>query len=359
MNRNRYARFALSRHTARTHFSSNGIFDAANPSGYSPYSLKRVYSYNASYTGKGIKIAIVLALDNVGLRQNMEIFCRKYSLPVPELSVYYPFGRAQSTSDEWLTESSLDTQWVHAFAPDAELLVVFSENADVDSLLSTAEYAQKTLSADIVGMCFGTDESAADKTLSDFMKDGGIFVASSGDIGGKVSFPSTSPDCISAGGTNLLLSASGSRLSETAWRNGGGGESDVFEIPFYQGRFFNVYGMSDGMRGTPDVSMMANYNPGVPVYVSQLGGWTTVGGTSLSAACFTGMCACIKQKHPEITTSADMLSFLYSNAGGDGYEFPQYNFYDVTIGKSGDNYAMKGWDFATGLGSPVLRQILS
>lgn len=352
------ARFPLSEHVFRTHFGGGSVFVPTPVSGYVPEMMQKAYSYNGTWTGKGVKIAVVCAFDNEALEENMRIFCERFSLEVPMVSVFYPDGKSSGISREWLTESSLDTQWAHVFAPSAELAAVFSKDTSVEGLLYGAEYAQKELSADIICMCFGTEESTADEGLAGFMGDGGIFVASSGDMGGVVSFPSTSPDCISVGGTNLALSASGKRLSETAWINGGGGKSDVFEIPFYQGRFFNIYGMTDGMRGTPDVSMMANYNPGVPVYVSQLGGWTTVGGTSLSAACFSGICACIKEKHPEIITSQDMLSFLYAKAGGDGYEFPQYNFYDITIGKSGDNYAEKGWDFATGLGSPVIRQIL-
>ena len=354
-----FTRRPLSVHAFHPHFEGAENFDELMIPGYSPHMVKKAYSYDENVSGKGVKIAVVTALDNVAILENAGVFCSEFGIEEPDISAYYPFGRADNTSREWLIESSLDTQWLHAFAPDAVLAVVFAKNADVKNLLSAAEYAQKQLSADVICMCFGTEESVSDESLSAFMKDGGIFVASSGDVGGRASFPSTSPYCISAGGTNLFLSPSGRRISETAWINGGGGKSDVFEIPFYQGRFFNIYGMADGMRGTPDVSMMANYNPGVPVYVSQLGGWTTAGGTSLSAACFAGMCACIKQKHPEITTSVDMLSFLYSKAGGDGYELPQYNFYDVTIGKSGDNYAMDGWDFATGLGSPVLRRILS
>ena len=322
-----------------------------------PEILRRVYSFDSSFVGEGVRIAIVCALDDVALQQNMDVFCQRFGLEKTGISVFYPFGRTEDTSDGWLLESSLDTQWIYVFAPKAKMNVVFSKDSSVTSLLDAAEYAQKTLSADIICMCFGTDESASDGVLSGFMNDGKIFVSSSGDVGGSVSFPSSSPCCISVGGTDLST-LSGKRYSETAWKNTGGGKSDVFDIPFYQGRFFNIYGKSLGMRGTPDVSMCANYSAGVPVYVSQLGGWKMVSGTSLSASCFAGICACIKQKHPEIVTSEDMLSYLYNKAGGDGYAFPQYDFYDITVGRSGENYAERGWDFATGLGSPVIRQLL-
>ena len=352
------AKFPLSFHAFRTHFNGGDVFSQDFHSGYTPDVMRKAYSYNGKFSGEGVKIAIVSAFDNEAIEQNVTVFSQRFSLPVPKISVYYPDGKGQSTSREWLVESSLDTQWAHVFAPKAELMVVFSKNASVENLLSAAEYAKSTLSADVICMCFGTDESASDRELSLIFEDGGIFVSSSGDVGGRVSFPSSSPYCVSVGGTDLSLSPSGRRQQETAWKDGGGGASRVFEIPAFQGRFFNIFGMADGMRGTPDVSMSASFSPGVPVFVSQLGGWTNVGGTSLACACFSGVCAGIKERHPEIETSTDVLSFLYSKAGGDGYVFPQYDFHDITVGKSGDNFAGKGWDFATGLGSPVISQIL-
>lgn len=351
-------RFPLSRHFMRTHFSKAETFDEKVVSGCSPNLLKSIYSFDENYTGEGVKIAIISAYDNEAVEENLSVFSQTFGLAEPDISVYFD-SAARTTSRNWLIESSLDTQWAHAFAPMSRLLCVFSESADVKSLLSASEYAAKELGADIVSMSFGTEETTADMELSGFFEDAGcIFVASSGDVGGRVSFPSTSPYCISVGGTKLTCNANGKRLEETAWNDGGGGKSGIFEIPLYQGRFFNIYGMADGMRGTPDVAMAANYTPGMPVYVSELGGWTTVGGTSLACACFAGICACIKQKHPEIKSSTDMLSFLYGKAGGDGYAFPQYSFYDITVGKSGDNYAGRGFDFASGLGSPVIRRLV-
>lgn len=354
-----YARFPLSEHNFRTHYGGGESFNENGVSGYTPEMLRWAYSFTDAFTGEGMKIAIVAALDNVAIIENMRRFCNSFSLPMPKMSVHYPGGRAENTSREWLVESSLDTQWAHVFAPQAEIHVVFAKSAAVSDLLLSAKYAAQEISADVVSMSFGTEESGADEGMSDFFESNdSIFVASSGDVGGRVRFPSSSPGCISVGGTNLILNPGGKRLFESAWINGGGGKSEVFEIPLWQGRFFNIYGMTEGMRGCPDLAMMANTSPGAAAYVSQLGGFTTVGGTSLSAACFAGVCACIKQKNPQIKTSADMLSFLYSKAGTNGYEMPQYNFNDITLGKSGLFYAREGWDFTTGLGAPVINQLL-
>ncbi len=353
------ARFALSEHIFRTHFDGGYGFDTQRTKGNTPQELRRAYSFSDRALGDGIRIAVVVALDNVAIAENMRIFCNEFGLDVPKISVYYPDGAAENTSREWIVESSLDTQWAHVFAPMAQLLVVFAKNAQVESLMSAARYASSELSADIVSMSFGTEETGIDERTAAFMANSNsIFVASSGDVGGRVSFPSTSPHCISIGGTKLVLGQNARRISETAWQNSGGGISEVFDIPPWQARFYNVFGMTDGKRATPDVSMTANTTPGAAIYVSQLGGWTTAGGSSLSAACFAGICACIKQLHPEIKTSADMLSYLYGKAGTTEYSEPQYNFNDIVFGESGDFRAEVGWDFTSGLGSVVIRQLV-
>lgn len=353
------ARFALSEHVFRTHFDGSYGFDTQRTKGNTPQELRRAYSFFDGASGEGTRVAIVAALDNVAITENMKMFCNEFSLDIPELSVYYPDGTAENTSREWLVESSLDTQWAHVFAPKAQLLVVFAKNAQVESLISAARYASSELSADIVSMSFGTEETGIDEGLSAFMAGSdSIFVASSGDVGGRVSFPSTSPYCISVGGTKLVLGQNAKRVSETAWQNSGGGMSEVFDIPPWQARFYNIFDMTDGKRATPDISMTANTSPGAAIYVSQLGGWTTAGGSSLSAACFAGICACIKQLHPEIKTSADMLSYLYGKAGTTEYAEPQYSFNDIVFGKSGNFNAKSGWDFTSGLGSPVIRQLV-
>lgn len=353
------ARFPLSEHIFRTHFMSGTEFTSQRQPGYTPAQLKGAYSYDSAFSGEGIKIAIVAAYDNAGIEEGMRVFCDEFDLPYPEISVYYPQGRAETVTDSWLTESSLDTQWAHAFAPSASLSVVFAKDETVENMLLAAKYASRELACDVVSMSFGTDESAKDKELAVFMSESeSIFVASSGDTGGVVSFPSTSPDCISVGGSTLELTQGGRRTDERAWYGTGGGKSNIFEIPEWQGRFYNIYGEASAMRATPDVAMSASTKNGACVFVPSLGGWTTVGGTSLSAACFAGVCALIKQSRPDIETSRDMLFYLYGRAGNVSYSIPQYYFYDITTGMSGNFRASVGWDFASGLGSPVIRQLL-
>ena len=353
--------FPLSSHTARTHYDGGEAYTESRVNGITPSQLRRAYSYDANFDGDGMKIAIITAFDNVAVQQNMNVFCEEFGLPVPKMSVYYPDGRADNTTNRWLMESSLDTQWAHVFAPSAEICVVFAKSSDIESLMSAVFYASDTLGAHIISMSFGTEESATDGELSRFFEDSdSIFVASSGDRGCSVSFPSSNPFVVSVGGTRPVFNMSGTRIiDEYAWKNSGGGTSDIFSISPWQSRFADISVMTGGKRGMPDLSMMASTELGAAVYSAQLGGWTTVGGTSLSAACFAGVCACIRQNHPEIKKSGDMSAFLYDRAGGDKYALPQYSFRDITIGMSGNCRAFSGWDFASGLGSPVIRRLVS
>ena len=355
------ARFPLTRHVFTPHFTGGEDFSLSiYDGGFTPSMLRSAYDFDETITGRGIKIAIVSALDNVGIKENMKVFCHAFSLPEAKMEVFYPFGRSGSTSSGWLTESSLDSQWAHVFAPESELYVVFSRDADVKNMMECARFSSQELGADIVLLSFGSDESLVDKQLSLFFEESqSVFVSSSGDVGSHVSFPSTNPFCISVGGTTLILDKRNySRIDERAWQNSGGGASEIFPIQPWQGRFYDIYGLSNGFRATPDVSMSADMKNGAYVYVSALGGWTTVGGTSFAASCFAGVCALIKSRHSEIKNSADMLYYLYAKAGNVGYSVPQYYFNDIVTGNSGIYFAQPGWDFATGLGSAKIRQLL-
>ncbi len=352
MNNDAVARFPLKKDSFRTHFEGEKTAGSV-PVGYTPEQLRRAYLYDASYTGKGKKIAVICAFDNAAIEENMKSFCNEFMLPVSKMSLYYPYGKTESTDENWRIESSLDTQWIHVFAPSAEIAVIFAKSGEVEELLKCASYAANELKADVVNMSFGREETARDRELSQiFSLSNSIFNSSSGDVGGRVSFPSSSCFCISVGGSALSLTSNNNRLEETAWKNGGGGASNVFETPRWQGRFYNIFGMSDGKRATPDVSMNSSFIKGVPVYDAESGGWLTLGGTSLACACFSGVCACLCQAKENIKTSEDALVYLYEKAGVVEYDVSGYGFYDITIGSNEVYRAERGYDFCTGLGSP-------
>ena len=54
-----------------------GDFDFAISSMDTPKVLRNVYAFDNSFVGEGVKIAVICALDNVALQQNMDVFCAK------------------------------------------------------------------------------------------------------------------------------------------------------------------------------------------------------------------------------------------------------------------------------------------
>src|SRR5206468_2957482 len=117
--------------------------------------------------------------------------------------------------------------------------------------------------------------------------------------GGVVSYPSSSRNVLSVGGTTLTLNANDSYRSETGWNNFGGGGPSVFESrPPYQNGVSSVVGNG---RGTPDVSMDANPNTGVFVIDSLVSpSPITSGGTSASCPMWAGLVALIDQGRAQV-----------------------------------------------------------
>ncbi len=205
-------------------------------------------------------------------------------------------------------------------------------------------------------MSWGSDDNAAyasyDQSLSKQYlvtptgHQGITFVASSGDAG-VASFPSTSPNVLSVGGTDLYLNSNGTISNETAWTpqtgggqtwSGGGGVSQEF-----------------AGRKVPDVS----YNAGVGMAVYDTfgpnHGWVGVGGTSAGAPQWAALIAIANQGRAMsgLTTldgASQTLKALYAAPAAD--------FHDITQGSTQFQTAGVGYDLATGLGTPVANQLI-
>ena len=247
----------------------------------------------------------------------------------------------------WEVEISLDIQWVHAVAPYAHILLVEARSSSTSDLLTAVDYAKAH--ASIVSMSWGGNESRSE-TLSDsaFTGSGVTFLASSGDTGGEVLWPSSSPNVIAVGGTDLATTAGhlASPIVETA-RNGSGGGCSLYEakLPAQSGFIPSTC----KNRAVPDVSM--DGGTPVSVYISKQSGWEGVYGTSLSVQIYAGFIATVNGGRVKSLSSA--LGDLYSAAAGEPTSSLYLSdFRDITSGTAGRFSAGPGWDFTTGLGSP-------
>ncbi len=117
-------------------------------------------------------------------------------------------------------------------------------------------------------------------------------------------------------------------------------------------------GLSYGVRTTPDVSLNANPNTGVPVYdsVSYDGqsGWFQVGGTSAATPAWAGLIA-IADEGLSLSGKGTLSN---TQALTDLYGLPSSDFHDITTGFNGYS-ASTGYDLVTGLGSPKANLVIS
>ena len=236
----------------------------------------------------------------------------------------------------WAMEISLDVQWAHAIAPGAKILLVEARSSSLTDLLSAVNYARNRADVSAISMSWGGNEFAGQTTYDSYFTSqyGASFFASSGDTGGVITWPSSSPSVIAVGGTTLTQT--GSSYTETAWSGSGGGISTQEFQPTYQ------TGLPYSFRTTPDVSYNADPNTGFLVIdnygYSGNNNWWVVGGTSAGAPQWAAIQAIGK-------TATNNNFYSQQNYGKD--------FSDVIGGSSGSFQAISGYDLATGIGSPL------
>ncbi|MGO9302068.1 MAG: InlB B-repeat-containing protein, partial [Acidimicrobiales bacterium] len=323
--------------------------DTASPTGLSPSTIEGVYGYtSASTAGSGQTIALVDAYDDPDAASDLNEFSAQYGLPSECTGGSSPpscfeFDKVNQTggsklpsSDSgWDLEISLDIEWAHALAPAANILLVEAASNNTSDLLAAEQYAADN--AKYVSNSWGATEFAGETSSDSYFTQPGVsYFASSGDKGGVVDWPSSSPDVISVGGTSLTFTSGGSLAGEAAWSGGGGGCSSYETANTYQ----STGGVNcHGMRATPDLALDANPSSGVSVYDSMsydgASGWWTVGGTSAATPMVAAEAA---------VAGADVnAEYVYASPAN-------IPFRDVTSGSNGYP-ASTGYDLATGLGA--------
>lgn len=213
---------------------------------------------------------------------------------------------------------------------------------------------------------------ASDEAFLEAAAQGQTVFASSGDQGGfcpyantngigpggppGVSYPTSSPYVISVGGTTLLSNTDYSYNTETAWYTSGGGTSIFESAPYWQAGVIppsntvcgEQFALNCG-RAVPDVAMDADGNVSPGIYFSG-GQPNSQGGTSLASPLALGTWARLESAHHNQLSFAGPL--LYGAYGSPG-------FHDIILGNSGPYPALPGWDYATGMGSFDVAQMVS
>lgn len=315
-------------------------------------------------------IGIVDAYDNPNAYSDLQTFSAQFGVqaitPGSFSVVFAPAGTGAGTCSSaaasrppvdptggWEIEESLDVQWAHAMAPGATLYLVEAQsnsNSDLFCAVTVAGNLVRAAGGGEVSMSWGEDEYPGEVLIDPlFTQPGVVYFSSTGDNPGVI-YPSASPNVIAAGGTSLSRNpATGSFILENTWQSAGGGRSIYESRPSYQNNISNIVGNS---RGTPDLSSDANPDTGVWVldnFMPPTGCgtqcWYIVGGTSVASPTIAGI---VNAANSFAASSQAELTRLYQDSQtGD--------FTDITVGSCGPYmgyFAVTGWDFCAGLGSP-------
>ena len=219
----------------------------------------------------------------------------------------------------WTDETSLDVEWSHAMAPEANILLVETPMTETEGvyglpqIVAAENYVIDHRLGDVITQSFGANESTFTNpgqiywlrsAYINAARHGVTVLAASGDQGSTdyvcdpssgcanpnnatccqstraIDWPSSDPLVTGVGGTQLQLNAEGDRtapdsvwndLSSTVgvtgpvytWGSSGGGRSIVFSRPQFQN---GVAGIVGNRRGTPDIAMSAAVNGAVDFY---------------------------------------------------------------------------------------------
>jgi subtilase family serine protease len=387
---------------------------------YSPQEIRTAYGLNglidAGMVGAGQTIVLIDSYGSPTIAEDLRRFDDGFDLPdPPSFKVLAPLGTVPwdptTYPDQpgWAAETTLDVEWAHAMAPGASIVLLTSPVDETEGVQGLPEFlALETYALDHhLGKIISGSWGATENTL--FINAAGIqgpevvarylafhtralleqvtLLASAGDGGTSnvesdlktlyafptVNFPASSPLVTAVGGTILTTDTSGNYQSETVWNDpgccaGGGGISQLFQIPLYQELTLphSVLAQLGGMRGIPDISYNADCNNAILIYLSYFGpsqaGWYSICGTSEGSPQWAGIVADLNQY------AGRPLGFLnaalYALGGlGDFNHFGR----DITVGNNAligvsgataPGYsATPGWDLASGWGSPDLAEL--
>jgi subtilase family serine protease len=385
---------------------------------YKPAQIEQAYGtpalYSQGVTGQGQTIIIVDSFGSPTIASDLATFDSTFGLPAPpSLTILQPAGAVPpfdpTNSDMvgWAGETTLDVEYAHTIAPDANIVLLETPVSETEGttgfpqIVQAEEYAIDHHLGGVISQSFSATEQTF-ATTSSLLALRGAYVdallhritvlAASGDSGAAnvgldgqtyytyptTTWPPSDPLVTGIGGTQLHLNASGNHTSpDTVWNDtysvatnqfifgdngpnplaGGGGLSVIFRRPSYQN---GVRSVVRDQRGVPDISMSAACNGAVDVYQSFPGvpaGWYPTCGTSEATPLFAGIVSLADQVagHPLGLINPALYTMSAAHApgivdvvsGNNTVSFTQDNQLDTVNGFS----ARPGYDLASGVGT--------
>ncbi len=323
---------------------------------FTPQAIQSAYNvgplHSAGWNGKGITIAIVDSYGSDTMAHDLHVFDQAFGLQpmcgeegvtcqagMPKFSELALNGSPATNGQPgkgthledkaaWALEVALDVETSHAIAPQANILLVHSNNAETlgvqgfPNMMKAEDYVVSNHLAQVISQSFASSEDAFSSYQSllnlryafkNAAANGVTVLGSSGDDGSTnftkqpvaqggrlipfpaVEWPASDPLVTGVGGTYLctdpLATASQPRTAdpipglgakcgsstfnatgaaEVAWTFSGGGFSHVFSRPDYQAGTLPAGStpIPASSRGVPDIAFQASAGTGALVYLS-------------------------------------------------------------------------------------------
>jgi subtilase family serine protease len=341
---------------------------------YTEQQIQTAYGVNTLRTGaSGTPVITVLDLGGGWLANDFKLAgqCFGYSPPPVTQTQGDGVATAIANADG---ETSLDLQTAAAVAPGAQLRLMQTTISGILDGFSRAVGDSRGV-PDVISVSFGACSIAENRAapgytsvidavlamtaltgVSTFVAagDSGSTTCGTSVSGTTLSFPAVSPFVTAVGGTRLALGPGNTRVSETVWNDtvfgasaaGGGGLSRLQPRPAYQN------GVNpQNHRGVPDVSALADIQPGWPDVINST--LQTVGGTSGSTPFTAAATALVDASERKAGRPRVGLAngWFYQAASQPSA------FFDITQGGNdlagvGCCQATVGYDLVSGLGVP-------
>jgi subtilase family serine protease len=323
---------------------------------FTPQAIQSAYNvgplYQHGFTGKGITIAIVDSYGSDTMAHDLHVFDQAFGLQpmcgeegvtctagMPKFSELALNGSPTTKpqpgdgthledKSAWALEVALDVETSHAIAPQANILLVHSNNAETlgvqgfPNMMKAEDYVVTNHLANVISQSFASSEDAFGSKQSllnlryafeHAAANGVTVLGSSGDDGSTnftkspvhsggsliphpaVEWPASDPLVTGVGGTYLctdpLATTNQARTThpipglgakcgsatfnaagaaEVAWTFSGGGYSDTFARPAYQNQGLPAGStpIPAASRGVPDIALQASAGTGALVYLS-------------------------------------------------------------------------------------------
>ncbi len=338
-----------------------------------PYSVNDILTaYNAKNLGSdGTNQKTAILIDTVPLNSDLQSFWSANNIP-QSLSRIEAVNVTGGTLPAPVGEETLDVAWSSAIAPNSSVRIYATSslsftNLDkglqriISDIPTQPNLKQLSISLGACEKQVSNSQINTDEQLYAAIASQGVSTfVSSGDNGSKgggagickfstsVSYQASSAFVTAVGGTSLKLTPTGAIASETGWSGSGGGISGKIARPSWQ----TGAGVPSGAtRLVPDIS--ANADPKTGYYLVLNGKVMQFGGTSASAPVWAGFSALINQSRAN------------SGKGSLGLLGPRIypligtsSFRDITSGSNGAYQATANYDLVTGIGVPVVSNLL-